>query len=149
MFSPKNSWEFDASALIAGRSSVGFGYRRLNYSAGPVDVWTPHLTTETSRMSWTMRVFVSRNPSRRTDTAASLRVTRSLTRRTTVSLLGAAGRESYLVGGAVRSLETVTGVAGIRYNAGGGLTLRFDVSAIRSRPVLSRNGVSLGLERGL
>jgi len=109
----------------------------------------PHITTETSRMSWSMRVFVSRNPSRRTDTAVSLRVARALTRRTTASLLGAAGRESYLVAGAVRSLETVTGAAGIRYNAGSGTTLRFDVSVIRSRPVLSRRGVSLGVERGL
>lgn len=149
VFSPKNSWEFDASALVAARSSAGLGYRRWNYSVGPVDVWMPHFTTETSRMSWTMRVFVSRNPSRRTDTAASLRVTRSLTRRTTVSLLGAAGRESYLVGGTVRSLETVTGAAGVRYNAGGGMTLRLDLSAIRSRPVLSRSGIALGLERGL
>src|SRR5207247_4609309 len=79
----------------------------------------------------------------------SLRATRSLTRRTAVSLLGAAGRESYLVAGAVQSLETLTGVVGIRYNATGGTTLRFDVSAIRSRPVLSRSGVSLGVERGL
>jgi hypothetical protein len=121
----------------------------LNYGAGPVDVVMPHLTTETNRMSWSMRVYLSRNPSRRTDTAVSLRAARALTRRTTASLLGAAGRESYLVAGAVRSLETVTGVAGIRYNAGTGTTLRFDVSVIRSRPVLSRSGVSLGVERGL
>jgi len=148
-FTPKNTWEVDASALVAPRSSVGLAYRRWNYAVGPVDVLTPHITTETSRMSWSLRVFVSRNPSRRTDTAVSLRATRSLTRRTTVSLLGATGRESYLVGGAVQSLKTVTGVAGIRYNAGSGMTLRFDVSAIRSRPVLSRRGVSLGVERGL
>jgi len=96
-----------------------------------------------------MRVFVSRNPSRRTDVAVSLRATRALTRRTTASLLGAAGRESYLVTGAVRSLKTVTGAAGIRYNAGSGTTLRFDVSVISSQPVLSRSGVSLGVERGL
>jgi len=148
-FTPKNTWEVDASALVAPRSSMGLAYRRWNYAVGPVDVLMPHITTETSRMSWSLRVFVSRNPSRRTDTAVSLRATRSLTRRTTVSLLGATGRESYLVGGAVQSLKTVTGVAGIRYNAGGGMTLRFDVSAIRSRPVLSRRGVSLGVERGL
>jgi len=148
-FMPKNTWEADASALVARRSSIGLGYRRWNYGVGPVDVLMPHITTETSRMSWSMRVFVSRNPSRRTDTAVSLRVARALTRRTTASLLGAAGRESYLVAGAVRSLETVTGAAGIRYNAGSGTTLRFDVSVIRSRPVLSRRGVSLGVERGL
>jgi hypothetical protein len=96
-----------------------------------------------------MRVFVSRNPSRRTDTAVSLRATRALTRRTTASLLGAAGRESYLVAGAVQSLKTVTGVAGIRYNAGTGTTLRFDVSVIHSRPVLSRSGISVSVERAL
>ncbi len=148
-FMPKNSWEADASALVARRSSIGLGYRRWNYGVGPVDILMPHVTTETSRMSWSLRVYVSRNPSRRTDTAVSLRVTRAMTRRTTVSLLGGAGRESYLVAGAIRSLETVTGVAGIRYNAGGGTTLRVDVSFIRSRPVLSRNGVSLGVEHGL
>jgi hypothetical protein len=109
----------------------------------------PHVAMETSRMSWSLRAFVSRNPSRRTDTAVYLRAARALTRRTTASLLGGAGRESYLVGGAVRSLKTVTGAAGLRYNAGSGTTLRIDVSAIRSRPVLSRYGVSLGVERGL
>ena len=149
VFSPKNTWELDASALVAARSSVGLGYRRWNYAVGPVDVLMPHITTESSRMSWSMRVFVSRNPSRRTDTAVSLRVSRALTRRTTASLLGAGGRESYLVGGAVRSLETLSGVAGIRYSAGGGTTLRFDVSVIRSKPVLSRSGLAIGVERGL
>jgi len=148
-FMPKNTWEADASALVARRASLGLGYRRMNYGAGPVDVVMPHVTLETNRMSWTMRVSVSRNPSRRTDTAVYLRATRALTRRTTASLLGAAGRESYLVAGAIRSLETVTGVAGIRYNAGSGTTLRIDVSVIHSRPVLSRNGLSLGVERGL
>jgi YaiO family outer membrane protein len=149
VFMPKNTWEADASALVARRASLGLGYRRWNYGAGPVDVVMPHVTLETNRMSWTMRVFVSRNPSRRTDTAVYLRAARALTRRTTASLLGAAGRESYLVAGAIRSLETVTGVAGIRYNAGSGTTLRLDISVIRSRPVLSRSGVSLGVERGL
>jgi hypothetical protein len=149
VFTPKNTWEVDATALVAARSSVGVGYRRWNYGVGPVDVVMPHITTETSRMVWTMRGFISRNPSKRTDTAVSLRASRSLTRRTAVSLLGAAGRESYLVAGAVRSLKTLTGVAGIRYNAASGTTLRFDISVIRSRPVLSRSGVSLGVERGL
>jgi YaiO family outer membrane protein len=148
-FSPKNTWEADATALVAARSSVGLGYRRWNYAVGPVDILMPHFTTETRRMSWSLRVFLSRNPSKRTDTAVSLRATRSLTRRTTVSLLGAAGRESYLVGAAVRSLETVTGAAGIRYNAGSGMTLRFDASVVRSRPVLSRRGIAVGVERGL
>ncbi len=149
VFTPKNTWEVDATALVAARSSVGVGYRRWNYGVGPVDVVMPHMTTETSRMVWNLGAFISRNPSKRTDTSVSLRATRSLTRRTAVSLLGAAGRESYLVAGAVRSLETLTGVAGIRYNAVSGTTLRFDISVIRSRPVLSRSGVSLGVERGL
>jgi hypothetical protein len=148
-FSPKNTWEFDASALVLPRSSFGVGYRRWNYAVGPVDVVMPHFTTESARMSWSMRVFFSRNPSKRTDTAAQLRVARVVTRRTTLSLLGATGRESYLVGGVVRSLETLTGGAGMRYNGPGGTTLRLDIFAIRSRPVLSRNGFSVGVERGL
>ncbi len=149
VFTPKNTWETDATVLVAARTSAGLGYRRWNYAVGPVDVLMPHLTTESNRMSWSLRAFISRNPSKRTDTAAALRATRALTRRTTISLLGAAGRESYLVGGVVRSLETLSGVAGIRYNAATGTTLRFDVSVIRSRPVLSRRGVSISVERGL
>jgi hypothetical protein len=149
LFIPMNTWEADATALVTRRATLGLGYRRWNYAVGPVDVLIPHMTAETGKTAWSLRVFVSRNPSRRTDTAASLRITRALSRRTTGSLLGAAGRESYLVGGAVRSLETVTGGAGIRYNAGSGVTLRFDVSVIRSKPVLSRSGVALGVERGL
>jgi len=148
-FSPKNTWETDASALIAPRVSTGVGYRRWNYAVGPVDIWMPHITTETSKMSWTMRVFVSRNPSHRTDGAVSLRVTRALSRRTTVSLLGAGGRESYLVGAVVRSLRTATGAAGIRYNAARGMTLRLDATVIHSSPILSRTGVAIGVERGL
>lgn len=149
VFSPRNTWEMNATVLIAPRASLGLGYRRWNYAAGPVDVLMPHVTMETSKTSWTARVFVSRNPTRRWDTAASLRVTRALSRRTTGTLLGAAGRESYFVAGSVQSLETVTGGAGIRYNAGSGMTVRFDASVIRSRPVLSRRGIQIGLERGL
>lgn len=148
-FSPKNTWEADATALIARRASVGVAYRRLNYAVGPVDVVIPHVTTETNRTAWSMRVYLSRNPSKRTDTAVSLRVSRALSRRTTGSLLGAAGRESYLVGPTIRSLETVTVGAGIRYNAGSGMTLRFDATIINSQPVLSRNGIAVGVERGL
>ena len=135
--------------MIAPRVSTGVGYRRWNYAVGPVDIWMPHITTETSKMSWTMRVFVSRNPSHRTDGAVSLRVTRALSRRTTVSLLGAGGRESYLVGAVVRSLRTATGAAGIRYNAARGMTLRLDATVIHSSPILSRTGVAIGVERGL
>jgi YaiO family outer membrane protein len=149
VFSPKNTWEADATALVAPRASLGIGYRRLNYAAGPVDVVIPHLTTETSRVSWSLRVYLSRNPSKRTDVAGGLRVSRALSRRATGSLLGAAGRESYLVGSTIRSLETTTIGAGIRYNAGSGTTLRFDATVINSQPVLSRRGVAIGLERGL
>ena len=149
VFSPLNTWETDVSGLVAARTSVGLGVRRWNYAVGPVDVLMPHFTAETRRMSWSVRVFISRNPSKRTDTAASLRATRAVSRRTTISLLGAGGRESYLVAGVVQSLKTLSGVAGIRYNAAGGTTLRLDVSVIRSRPILSRSGLSIGVERGL
>jgi YaiO family outer membrane protein len=149
VFVPRNSWEADASTLVARRSSVGVGYRRWNYVAGPVDVVMPHFSTETGRMVWSVRAFISRNPSKRTDTAVSLRVTRAFSRRATGSLLAAGGRESYLVGNALRSLETLSGAAGIRYNAATRTTLRFDVTAIRSRPVLSRRGVVLSVEREL
>ena len=149
VFSPLNTWETDVSGLVAARTSVGLGVRRWNYAVGPVDVLMPHFTAETRRMSWSVRVFISRNPSKRTDTAASLRATRAVSRRTTISLLGAGGRESYLVAGVVHSLKTLSGVAGIRYNAAGGTTLRLDVSVIRSRPILSRSGLSIGVERGL
>jgi cellulose synthase/poly-beta-1,6-N-acetylglucosamine synthase-like glycosyltransferase len=148
-FSPKNTWETDASALVAPRVSAGIGYRRWNYVVGPVDVWMPHITTETSKMSWALRVFVSRNPSRRTDFAVSLRASRAVSRRTTVSLLGAGGRESYFVGAAVQSLKTVTAVAGVRYNAARGTTLRLDASVVHSSPILSRGGLAIGVERGL
>lgn len=149
VFTPHNTWDVDAAALVAPRVSAGVGYRRWNYDVGAVDVVMPHITVETARTSWTLRGFVSRNPTNRTDAAGYVRMTRALTRRTTVSLLGGAGRESYLVGGAIQSLRTLTGVAGIRYNAGSGTTIRFDLSGVRSRPVLTRNGVSLGVERGL
>ena len=149
VFSPENRWETDVTGLVAARTSIGLGVRRWNYAVGPVDVLMPHFTAETRRMSWSVRVFISRNPSKRTDTAASLRATRAVSRRTTISLLGAGGRESYLVAGVVQSLKTLSGVAGIRYNAAGGTTLRLDVSVIRSRPILSRSGLSIGVERVL
>jgi YaiO family outer membrane protein len=149
VFSPKNTWELDASALVTPRVAAGLDYRRLNYAVGPVDVWIPHLTTETPTMSWAMRAFVSRNPTRRTDVAVSLRGSRALSRRTTIAILGAGGRESYFVNGTIQSLRTVTGAAGVRYNAARGTTLRLDVSVIHSSSVLSRVGVALGLERGL
>jgi cellulose synthase/poly-beta-1,6-N-acetylglucosamine synthase-like glycosyltransferase len=149
VFMPKNTWQMDATAQLAPRATAGVGYRRWNYVVGPVDIVIPHITTEAGRVSWDLRVYVSRNPSKRTDTAFSLRATRSLSNRTAAWLLTGAGRESYLVGAVVRSLDTVTGAGGIRYNAGNGLTLRVDASVIRSRPVLSRRGVAVSIERGL
>jgi len=149
VFMPKNTWYVDATTLLHGRASVGVGYRRWNFAVGPVDIVIPHVTAEATRMSWDLRAYFSRNPSRRTDAAVSLRATRSLSLRTSGSLLGSAGRESYLVGAAVRSLETVTGSAGIRYNARSGLTLRVDATVIRSRPILSRRGIALSIEQEL
>lgn len=148
-FTPRNTWEADAAALVARHTSAGFGYRRWNYDVGGVDVLMPHLAIETSRMSWTLRAFVSRPPTKRTDTAVSLRFTRSVTRRVTLSLLGAAGRESYFVGGAIASLKTVSGVAGIRYTDPHGTTWRFDLTGVNSKPILTRSGVAVGVERGL
>lgn len=150
-FTPKNTWDVDVTALIAPRASLGLGYRRWNYVVGPVDFVIPHLSVQTRTVSWDLRVFLSRNPSARTDAAFYLRATTSLTPRAAAWVLGAAGRESYLVGtpptAQVRSLETVTGAAGLRYNAGSGFTLRADLTVVRSRPVLSRRGVAIGVER--
>ncbi|MGH7699844.1 MAG: hypothetical protein ACREMJ_04900, partial [Gemmatimonadales bacterium] len=47
----------------------------------------------------------------------------------------------------VRSLETITGLAGVRYNAGGGTTVRIDATVVRSEPVLSRRGIAVAVER--
>ncbi len=150
-FMPKNSWDADVTALVARRASLGLGYRRSNYVVGPVDFVSPHLSVETRAASWDLRVFLSRNPSQRTDAAFYLRATRPLTPRVAGWVLGGAGRESYLVGTApasqVRSLDTVTGAAGLRWTVGSGFTLRLDASVINSRPVLSRRGVGIGLER--
>lgn len=146
-FMPKNSWRIDVAALAARRASLGIGYERRNYSPGPVDIVSPHASLEAGAVSWDLRLYLSRNPTKRTDAAFSLRAAKSLSRRTSGWILGGAGRESYVVGGAISSLETVTGGAGIRHNAGSGWTVRLDATVIRSRPVLSRRGVAIGLER--
>lgn len=147
----KNAWEADVTTLVTRRASVGLGYRRWNYVVGPVDVVMPHATLQTRAVSWDLRVSVSRNPSDRTDAAFYLRASTSLGSRAAAWVLAGAGRESYLVGTSptqeVRSLETVTGSAGVRYNAGSGFTLRIDASGIKSRPVLSRWGGGVGVER--
>ncbi|MGH7530752.1 MAG: YaiO family outer membrane beta-barrel protein [Gemmatimonadales bacterium] len=148
-FVPKNTWEVDVTALATSRASVGLAYRRWNYVVGPVDIVIPHVTLQTRDVSLDARLYVSRNPSRRTDAAFTLRATLPVSARTAVSLLGGGGRESYLVGAEVRSLETLTGVVGVRHNAGGGFTLRADAIVIRSRPVLSRRGIAVGIAREL
>lgn len=148
VFTPRNTWEVDVTALAAPRVSGGIGYRRWNYTAGPVDIVMPHAALQTRSLAWDGRVYISRNPAERTDVAFTLRLTKPLNRRTAVWLLGGAGRESYVVGGgAIQSLKTVTGAAGLRYNAGGGATLRLAVTVIDSDLVLSRRGASLGIER--
>lgn len=148
---PKNSWELDLTALVSGRASLSLAYRRQNYVPGPVDVVMPHATLQIAQLSWEVRLFLARNPSARTDAAFLIRATAPLGRRAAGWLGAGAGRESYLVGAppvqAVRSLKTVTGTAGVRYNAGRGFTLRGDVTVVESDPVLSRRGVALGVER--
>ena len=148
---PKNSWELDATALASRVASLGLSYRRWNYVPGPVDVVMPHATLATGKLSWDGRVFLSRNPSDRTDAAFLIRATAPLARRAAAWLGVGAGRESYLVGvppsQAVRSLKTVTGTAGVRVNAGNRFSLRGDVTVVHSEPVLSRRGVALGVER--
>jgi YaiO family outer membrane protein len=150
-FLPKNSWEADVAALFARRMSLGVTYRRWNYVVGPVDFLVPHLTLDVRPVAWDLRVSLSRNPSQRTDAAFLIRATAPLAPRATLWILGAAGRESFLVGAApaaqVRSLETVTGGAGLRYEAGGGFRFGIDANVVRSRPVLSRRGVRIEIER--
>lgn len=147
VFMPKNTWEADVTALVAPRASAGVGYRRWNYVVGPVDIVMPHVALQTRALAWDARMFISRNPSERTDVAFTLRLTKPLNLRTAVWVLGGAGRESYLVGTAVQSLETVTGAVGMRHNAGGGTTFRLAFTVIDSKTVLSRRGLSLGIER--
>lgn len=146
-FMPKNTWEADVTALVTRRGSLGIAYRRWNYGVGPVDIVIPHFSLQTRTVSWDIRLSLSRNPSQRTDAAFYLRATKPLTPRVVGWVLGGAGRESYLVGSQVRSLDTVTGAAGLRCSVGSGFTLRLDASVISSRPVLSRRGAGIGLER--
>lgn len=148
---PKNSWDIDVTTLATRTTAIGIGYRRQNYVVGPVDVVIPHIAVQLPRTALDARVYVSRNPSDRTDVAAFVRVTTSLSQRAAGWAGAGAGRESYLVGAPptqqVQAIETVTGAAGIRYNAGGGFTLRADMTGVHSSTILSRWGVSAGLER--
>ena len=150
-FLPKNSWDVDLTTILAIGTSVGLGYRRWNYVVGPVDVVIPHLQLQTREVTWDLRVFLSRNPSQRTDAAVAVRATTAVSPRATAWLLGVAGRESYLVGTApaaqVRSLQIVTGGAGIRYTAPNNLTVRIEANVTNSQPVLSRRGLAVGVER--
>ncbi|MGH7699137.1 MAG: hypothetical protein ACREMJ_01240, partial [Gemmatimonadales bacterium] len=97
VFAPKNAWEADATALVARGSSAGLGYRRQNYALGAVDVVMPHVAVDLRGVTWEARVFVSRNPSERTDVAALVRATLPLGRRAAAWFGAGAGRESYVV----------------------------------------------------
>ncbi|HXF96173.1 MAG TPA: YaiO family outer membrane beta-barrel protein [Gemmatimonadales bacterium] len=152
-FAPRNAWETDLSVLLVRGAGVGMGYRRQNYLPGAVDILVPHASIEAGGWSWDALVFVSRNPSDRTDLAVLVRAAVPLGRRGGVWLGGGAGRESYVVGTPplqrVASLETVTGIAGVRYRAGNGISVRLDATVVRSRPVLSRRGIAVAVEASL
>ena len=47
----------------------------------------------------------------------------------------------------VRSLETLTGTAGVRVQVRTGFSVRVDGTVVRSRPVLSRRGFAIAIER--
>ncbi len=147
---PKNSWELDVTGRATARLAAGVGYRRQNYVVGAVDLVMPHASFTAGTWTWDARMYFSRNPSRRTDAAGFVRVTRTLSTRVDAWVGASAGRESDLVGAppaqAVRSLETLTATAGARIQAGRGFTLRGDATAVRSRPVLSRRGFAIAIE---
>jgi len=149
VFLPSNTWEGDVAGLVAAHTSLGLGYRHWNYPVGPVDMLMPHTTIETGggRMSWSARGFISRNPTDRTDLAISLQVIRAVSKRASVSVLGAGGHESFYNGSTIQSLETVSGGLGFRYNAPGGMSVRIDATYTHSQPILTRGGLALGLER--
>jgi YaiO family outer membrane protein len=146
LFMPKNQWDVGLAALLAPRVSAGVSYRRSNYSAGAVDIVIPNFSVQSGGIGWDVHAYISRNPTDRTDAAAMVRATRPVSRRAAIWALGGAGRESYSIGTMIASLKTVTGAAGLRYNAASGWTVRLDATVIRSRPVLSRRGISIGLE---
>jgi cellulose synthase/poly-beta-1,6-N-acetylglucosamine synthase-like glycosyltransferase len=147
VFLPTNTWEADVAGLVARRASVGLGYRHWNYPVGSVDMLMPHTTIESSRMSWTLRGFVSRNPTKQTDLAISFQVVRALGARTAVSGQASGGRESFYNGATLQTLETLGGGIGFRYTVPNGIKLRLDASYLHSQPILTRGGLALGLER--
>ncbi len=148
---PKNSWEADVTARATRTTAFGVAYRRLNYVVGPVDVVMPHAGLQKGQTALEGRLYVSRNPSSRTDVAVFLRATTSLSQRAAGWIGAGAGRESYLVGAPpaqqVQAIETMTGATGVRYNAGHGLALRLDATAVHSKTILSRWGLSAGAEQ--
>ncbi len=148
---PKNSWELDVTGRATTRLAAGVGYRRLNYVLGAVDLVMPHASLAAGTVTWDARMFLSRNPSRRTDAAGFVRATRPLSARVEAWVGGGGGRESYLVGAPpaqeVRSLKTLTGTAGVRVQVGAGFSVRVDGTAVRSRPLLSRRGIAIAIER--
>jgi len=149
VFLPSNTWEADASGLVARRASLGLGYRHWNYPVGPVDMLMPHATIESSRMSWNVRAFVARNPTKHTDLAISLQALRALGTggRSVLAVLAAGGRENFYDGATLQTLETLTGGVGFRYTIPKGLKFRIDASYTHSQPILSRGGLAVGLER--
>jgi YaiO family outer membrane protein len=147
VFLPSNTWEADVAGLIAPHASLGLGYRHWNYPVGPVDMLMPHAAIESGRMSWNARVFISRNPTERTDFAVSLQAARAVSRRTTFAVLGSGGHESFFNGSTIQSLEVLSAGVGVRYNAPSGISLRIDATYTRSQPILSRGGIALGVER--
>jgi YaiO family outer membrane protein len=152
-FAPKNAWEANVTALVARGASAGVSYRRQNYASGPVDILIPHTTVDLRRVTWEIRVFVSRNPSQQTDVAGLLRATFLVGGRTSVWVGAGAGRESYvtdtLPAQEIRSLETITALVGMRYTLGRTSALRLDLTVVRSEPVLSRRGLGVSIETGL
>lgn len=148
---PKNSWELDVTTSASARLGVGAGYRRQNFVVGAVDLVMPHATLAAGGLTWEARVFIARNPSRRTDVAGFVRATRALSTRVDGWVGAGAGEESYLVGAPpaqqVRTLNTLTATAGGRCRASERFTIRVDATVVRSRPVLSRRGIAVALER--
>jgi YaiO family outer membrane protein len=148
---PKNSWEADLTARVGGAASAGLGYRRQNYVVGAVDLALPHASVTAGGVTWDGRLFLSRNPSRRTDVAGFVRASRRLTPRLEGWIGGGAGRESYLVGAppaqTVEALRTRTATAGAHADLGAGVALRIDLTVVKSDPVLSRRGIAAAVER--
>ncbi|HWC74952.1 MAG TPA: glycosyltransferase [Gemmatimonadales bacterium] len=147
VFLPSSTWEADVAGLVAARASAGVGYRHWNYPVGPVDMFMPHATIESGKMTWNFRGFIAHSPTQQTDLALSVQAARAVSARTTVSMLGSGGQESFFNGSAIQSLDTWSAGAGLRYAVPRGLRLRVDATYTHSEPILTRGGVAIGLER--